>query len=477
MVADGAVEFTLAGALSAGVAALRGDEQLSIAQFAVDGIVLWRVSLDGAGTPQCRYWPVTAWSVLAPDGALSASDMAALFDGTTGNLIVVLPRGREDHSPALSWLVAAFPRAQVCISKMALDYALRLAIAEQPISATYELVVLRQHPSGRLSMDTLPLMPPGARRDHQERFEIRCSARDGYGTVFAVVARHADQMVYHMVSAMSGPVPPGSYAVTAVLRRPGRVDFQFEGQHVRLKTDTRPWSDIVATVPDRIAPDDPGAHLICLIETSGDADEVAMRIGSVRELIERVSEEAGPRLRVSLVSYGSHAFDVLDDPDGDPIFWAWAADWPMALEQLENLKGRDASAVGYIRAAQLECALATVTLRLTGEDGRRPVLVTAGSRPPFPPRASVASQILPCPNRNDWRRDLHRLEEHYGITFGLLTQPTTVTDARSEVWQRLGAHAWLPIGSSDYGGFAAKLALLGGAENSVPFPLYEPERA
>src|SRR6266700_2135832 len=123
MVADGAVGFTLTGALAAGVAALSGEGRLTIAEFTPDGIVVWRVCRDAVGTPQCHHWPATPWSVLAPDGTLSSDAMRQLLPRPVGTLVVVLPRtprGRDDTGPALGWLRAAFQGAQVHVSDTSL---------------------------------------------------------------------------------------------------------------------------------------------------------------------------------------------------------------------------------------------------------------------------------------------------------------------------------------------------------------------
>jgi hypothetical protein len=137
---------------------------------------------------------------------------------------------------------------------------------------------------------------------------IRCAPGGPRGTVFAVVARDVDS--YSEVSIRSVRLPPGHYTVTAALDRPGRVDFEIDGQPLDLKPDQRRFDDLVAVTP----------------------------------------------------------------------------------RQVERLPP----------AAQLECALAELAQHPDASAGR-PVLVTAGSRPPHPPRADVGTQIMPCPERRDWR--------------------------------------------------------------------------
>ena len=144
----------------------------------------------------------------------------------------------------------------------------------------------------------------------------------------------------------------------------------------------------------------------------------------------------------------------------------WAQSGAEALEQLWRLEGHPAD-VGYPRAAQIECVLTEIAERLTGQEGR-PVLVTVGSRPPFPPRVDPLTEIIPCPNRNDWRRALYLLMDHPGIAFGAISD----RDPDGGVWTSLGTDAFAPVSAFDTRRFAAKLGLL---SVNIPFPLVGPD--
>jgi len=158
----------------------------------------------------------------------------------------------------------------------------------------------------------------------------------------------------------------------------------------------------------------------------------------------------------------------------------WAQGGGAALAALNNLKNRvrarDAVEEGYMRAAQLECVLATVAEELARQDGQgaRPVVVTIASRAAFPHQLDPVSEIVPCPERNDWRRILGELLEHPGIAFGLISDH----DPDEEIWTHLSSGAFASMTDVVFNVqlFAERLGLLSRAED-VPFPLIEPERS
>ena len=204
---------------------------------------------------------------------------------------------------------------------------------------------------------------------------------------------------------------------------------------------------------------------MCVIEVSGPTDQFRRRIDRIQDLIAHTDGTDG-QLSVSLISYGPHAFDRRV-PDEPAKVLAWAADSKTVLLALDKLGERKLVKGEYPRAAQLECALTEVARLLSVRDGR-PVLVTAGSRPPFPPRVDIRSEILPCPDRRDWRRPLQKLYGVPGITFGALPDQ----DADAEIWTRLGREALEPLDVVDVRRFAADLGLCGTAV-PVPFPLID----
>ena len=102
-----------------------------------------------------------------------------------------------------------------------------------------------------------------------------------------------------------------------------------------------------------------------------------------------------------------------------------------------------------------------------GRDGR-PVLVTAGTRPPHPDRVDIHSEIIPCPKRVSWQRVLSNLCETLpDLKLGALCNAGAV----GTIWSSLGRDAIEEVdGVVDVPAFAAKLGLRGSAE-TVPFPL------
>jgi hypothetical protein len=86
----------------------------------------------------------------------------------------------------------------------------------------------------------------------------------------------------------------------------------------------------------------------------------------------------------------------------------------------------------------------------------KPVLVTVGGRPPHPPRVDVATEIIPCPNRVDWRQMVSALRGLPEITsFAVLND-----GAAGEVWRTLGWNGIFGLGA-DIDSLIAALGLRG----------------
>ena len=358
-----------------------------------------------------------------------------------------------------SELLPATHNAPVYYCRAGLDELLRAAIRDSLLTRRYELVVLREEQDGRLQMHCHQLFPPGAERGYSHQLTVRCAPTDDRGTVFAVVTREGRQ--FRPVSLQAALLAPGSYQVTAVLTRPGRVEF--EGLPAELIPDQRRWPDIVRTVPDRLGSWQP-VHLVCVIEISGGKQRLRRRVDRLEQLI-AAADGGGRRLAVSLVSYGPHAVDRFT-PEEPAATLAWATTSDRALGRLRGLINREPAEGEYHRAAQLECALTEVARQLSGRDGR-PVLVTVGARPPHPPRTDHRTEIIPCRDRVDWHRPLDRLADLDGITFGALCDE----DARGEIWHQLGRDALEAVEDVvDVPEFAARLGLREPVQ-CVPFPL------
>lgn len=456
-------------ALRAELAELTEGAVFKIAEFGEEGVVVWEVRRDGNGTPlAARLGPPVPASPGTGSGGFYGERLSPLT-GAGSRLLIVWSAARAERPDEMfEMLRDARPDAPCCSSDTPVAVLLREAIRDSPLTRWYELVVLRRSRSGRLGMDGHPLFPPGAQRGYRCQFRIRCEPGGSRGTVFAVVTREGRR--FRIVSLQSADIPPGLYRPTAVLARPGQVMFQ--DLPAALQPEHRRWSDIVAAVPEKLDRPPP-VHLVCLIEVSGAKEQLKRRIDRVEQLITSAGAVSG-QLVVSVVSYGSHAFDHRQHEEPVTAL-AWAMSGDRALAALGRLRGRTPPEgrrppeEEYPRAAQLECALAEVAGRLTGRDGR-PVLVTVGARPPHPPRVDIRTEILPCPERKDWSWYLSELQAVPGITFGALYD----RGASGAIWPRLGRETLEPLNVVEAARFAADIGLYGPVQY-VPFPLIDQE--
>jgi hypothetical protein len=469
---NGASGATGRGALGKEIAeivrTLGASDTLTIAELAADGVVAWSVRRDLNGTPRATFWSAVPWSSAPEDDQISNPAMDRVIQAA-GEVRVVFVYSAPDGSSAtaaLNWLRTTHPVVSVYRYAEPLGDLLRSVFADDPLTQPYELVTLRQTRSGYLELTGCQLFPSGAQRGDRRPLTVRCEPSDEYGTVFAVVSA-APMRQFRLVSVESANLDPGTYRLTAELRRPGAV--RFHGLPAKLRKDDRRWSDLVAAVPVRLQTAR-RVHLVCAIEVSGNDDQLRDRLDRVDRLIRHVADTARDHLRVSLISYGPHSFDPIE-PEEPTLVLTWAQDTAKTLATLEQLQAQGTARSGYPRAAQIECVLAEITERLNGQEGR-PVLVMVGERPAFPSRVDPVSEILPCPHRNDWRLALQRLREYRGITFGAIRDPGPA----EEIWTHLGRDAFAHLDIFDVRGFVACLDLLDSKAERVPFPLVEPTR-
>jgi hypothetical protein len=463
---------------------------LAIAEFSASGLMVWKIRLDGAGTPHVRYWPHT-WHSVSTQDRLSKHELLDHIRPDDDSHIVLArtdPEGSADWDlgdadRAFATAMSAYPLARVLRSVSSVDNLLKGATARMPLptSVWYELVLLRRSRSGRLELTAQQLFLPEARSGDSRTFTIRCEASDEDGTVFAVAARDA-AFSFELVSMSSARIPPGSYDVTAALLRRGRV--RFDGLPVKLNEDSRSWLDIIASVPDRLDVIGP-AHLIVAIEVCGTTAEVQARVDRARQLIGLVHADADGPVTFSLLTYASHSHDrrTADEPVAT---LAWAESETGSLDRrLGRLRTRDPAVSRYPLGAQIECMLAEVMRRLHGPEAAaagRPVLVTIGEKPAFPSRVDPVTGVIPCPQRNDWRRTFLRLaEEHAGMAFGLIRDDEVEDDLpgnpADDIWRNLGTDASATPVAFDARRFAVDLGLLSATMQYLPLPLAVPEGA
>jgi hypothetical protein len=456
-------------------------EAIMIAEFGVDRLTRWEVRIDRCGTPRVttrsESWATLSRRVAPNDNEteilrfLAPQDEGHLLLARGGADIGALQAGME-----LRRIRGRYARARLLVLPAAssVDGMLGQATARVPLSQWYELVVLERSRSGRLHLAWEPLFEPGSLRGATRTLRVRCEPSGPAGTTFAVVARNGARPT-GLVSMMSAKVPAGTYTLAATLRRPGTVSF--DGLPDSLREDSRGWTEIFGTVPERLTVFEP-VHLIVAVETCGSADQVTAHLDRADQLIRNVANGAEGPLRFSLLTYDSHPHDPrLDD---DPVtVLAWAARDEAVLAHLAVLReqAHTRRRGRYTHAASIECMLAEVASLLQssqpGQPGEgyragRPVLVTVGTRVAFPASRDPRSEILPCPAGHDWVSFFHWLaKDHGSMTFGAICGG----DPDAEVWQLLGKDASAELVALDAWQFAADLRLLRPVAEKIPFPM------
>lgn len=491
---DPGAEAVLAG-LTRDISRLPLGKVLTIAEFAVSGVTVWKVRPDSSGTPRVWYW-LHDWSSLRTWDLLNEGELLDRLRPEDDTRIVLARTGRAEPDGkadpdtlearevdrAFDIARDKYPHARAFRSAGSVDGLLREATARVPLppSLWYELVLLRRRASGRLGLTVQQLFLPEARRDDTRPFTVRCEASDENGTAFAVVSRDA-AFSFELLSMASARIPRGTYNVTATLLRPGRV--RFDGLPVRLQEDSRSWLDILAVLPDRLEMIGP-VHLMVAVELCGSVSAVQTRVDRASQLIDQVRDGSDGPVAFSLVTYASHSHDRRID-DEPVTALAWAETDVNRLERcLRSLRARVPAVSLYPRAAQIECMLAEVARRLHEPDAvaaGRPVLVTVADKPAFPYRIDPRTQIIPCPRRNDWRSLLRGLaDDHAGMSFGVIRdveddeQPENPAD---DIWRSLGADSSAGLHAFNAHRFAVDLGVLSTTVEYLPLPLAVPEGA
>lgn len=472
---DGDADAFLARLVSE-IAGLGVGRALTIVEFSPGHANVWEVRLDRSGTPRVRYW-TKPWTDLSDASELSRQELHDFIQPEDPSRLMFVRSGDGGYDSydglAVDLARPQFRAAPLYRCDEAADDLIGAATASVPLVQWYELAVLRRTVSGRLIPTGQLLFPPGARRgDHPRQFTIQCEQADDQGTVFAVLARDDDEdpPAYGLVSLESARLTPGAHDVTATLVRPGKVRFRVDGLAGLTSPDPRTWFEILAAVPERLPPSAP-VHLITVVELCGPERLFLQRIDCAERLVETIAAEARGTVSYSLAGYASHAFARMEtDIPVEVLSWAGSAH--AMLGALGHLGSQGALSDGSQHAAKLECALHQVSVRLAGSGAQaaRPVVVTIGSRPPFPAKQEHISEILPCPNRKDWRQDLRQLSDKYpGIAFGAIHDGYPEVEA----WKHLGSDARSRPDAFDVRQFTVNLGLLSPTTQFVPLPLTE----
>lgn len=469
-------------ALSGELERLTGNATFTVAEFATETATIFQVYRDEHGTPAAVTWNyrcVDGVRMVAdhePDQwSVTTADPAQFYRRVAPRLIVrppdPLPRGLRALLPGPHEMPVP-----VYECREPLRALLRAAMKDSPLVMGYELAVLKRGPDARTGAERAvltgyPLFSPGDTRGTQATVRVTVEPTDGEGSAFAVVTReprpNLPRQAWRLrpVQVQAAVVAPGPYLLTAVLTRPGQVQFQAVPELPLLGCSGRSWDELERLVPGQLTAQVP-AHLICLVELCGSDDRLQQRIDRLEELVNQAQADARP-LRVSVVGYGAHgvAWKVDDRP---PEVRAWAAPGDQAITALRGLTDRRVDEREYQGAAQLECALKLLRERLVAADGR-PVIVTAGGRPAHPPGLDSSLQLIPCPDWVDAMAELGWLIRLPGVTFGALRDSRW----RGGIWERLGRSAMATVDDAvDMESFAAYLGLRV-AVQTVPFPVIE----
>jgi hypothetical protein len=451
-------------ALSDALARLGGNGRFTVVEFGANGATIVRIYRDANGTPRPEE--------PRPDVRASAMRSADAFYRELDPDFIV--RTSAELPAELLDLLPGRRDVPVYECQTSLKELVKVAIKVSPLVLGYQLAVLRQLPDGRLELAGHPLFPVGASTGHEVKIRVRYEATDGDGTTFAVVTRELRPDIpprlqeFQPVQIQSAVVEPGSREVTARLDRPGRV--LFHGLPMLDKSPASPdglrkaWDDRRSRIPQRLAKAE-RVHLVCLIEVSGGDERLNLRIERLAKLI--AEAESGVReLLVSVIAYGPHSVSWAVDEEPYRRL-AWAQPSQVAEQALRGLAGRVADEREYQEAAQLECVLQGVATHLSDDNGR-PVLVTAGGRPPHPHEMDTDTGIIPCPDRVSWRRQLDQIDA-LGTAFGALRDQ----HCRGAIWQALGREATGTVDDAvDMTDFATRLGLRG-AGQTVPFPFID----
>ncbi|HXL88555.1 MAG TPA: hypothetical protein VN969_06145 [Streptosporangiaceae bacterium] len=448
-------------ALDREIGRLQARESFHVVEFAVDGVIFWQISRDNNGTPRAEHWPPRA--VGEDAGEFNRSLVVRrLTDG--GQVIFVRSSPDVISGEVLALFREIIPNMEVIDCIAGFEDVLRASIKDSPLISDYELVLLRKTRSGRLDLEPVRMFTQGQQQpDRSRTIRVKCARSDERGVAFAIVTKERARD-FQLMSIQSAELGPGEYELTAELLRPGRVRFHGLPASVKLRNDHRTWGELLGAVPARLQAPQP-AHLVCLVEVSGTSEQIEKRTDRVREVIRAAGASEG-LLTVSLLSYGAHSFErkIPEEPVRELV---WAAPGAEAFAALDELEQHVPVANDYRYAAQLECALARVAGRVDPREGRL-VILTVGSRRPFPPRADPQLDILPCPHRNNWRKYVEVLS---GKDPRLALGSIHDKDTRDlDVWRELGRTAIFTSDVVDAWHMAATLGI-GAAPVNVPFPL------
>ncbi|WP_157430889.1 hypothetical protein [Actinomadura macra] len=484
--------------------------RLTIVEAGESGIVVTVVDLDGFGLPRPRPRPAVPWTTLVP--ALATGSLQELRFRLAGGLGGVdqgrlwteLHRNLEDQVPLpdgyrLEFVCTApgWPVPERALADLAgfvngpgqnppeawtapdshdprwtpfrltgVDVAAAVddAVAALPLRATLELVVAEVEPrSGKVLPAGAQLFAAGDEVGTERAVHLRCVHPHDEGTVLAVMTWRDDGPRVLFTGVVR--LPAGQHRIRAVLAGAGQVKFIEPGGVV---PDRRSWSELMATLPDRLVPEVTELDVVCVIDLCGGGFESRRRLAS--EFV-RLAKRRFPRpeqLRVAVIGYGRHDFRLGKERSG-VLGGAWLAPAAVALDTLAGLRSVRPDRVP---GAPLEDALHLVAQGVAKIPPRRRVVTLFfGDRPPHPSRDD-ADGLLPCPGRIDWRKQLQRIEQHPGLTSAVVLDSS---ESLGSAWRRLGRTALLRLDQADAGQLAAATHVIVPDSGRLVFPMLDTE--
>lgn len=439
-----------------------------------DGMELNVAVANPTGTPTLvgapRHWD---WSVLIPGLPTTSSlrrfhlaggvgwdggtDPLASMAAATANLPDLrLPRGSAlviTTGPS-SWHVlgriadaaSVYYQAAVVLrhSTVLTDDVADQLIRQAPLTKAYELVLLQPDEHGVNHLSPRRIFGPDANGLSEAQIDVYAPAGVlGSVALPVVVSDHgAPPTTWTPVRLIRAPLPRGLRTTLRVaLDRASNVVFP-DLPHA--EAESRSWSELLAAVPRQLQPI--RSDIVFAVELVA-GEEAQDRLDLVRDAVEAITAEAWSTdlVRVGLIGYGQHTTG-----QGEPVMVV-----PL---------GRPADAAAAVRgwrlrhnrsdfAAAIEDALAAAA-RQAWRDGVTGVLVSVGSRPPYPLRQGE-DRARPCVAQLDWQRELARVEargvERVAVWsdpawVGLTAIDTAILSRTQNAWSALGAGIRLDAG-------------------------------
>lgn len=411
-------------------------------------------SLHGAGGP--AFDPVATFESIAqalPELTLGHGSAVVVVNGAPGwTLITKIADFMAMHYKAATTLVHPLP-----------DNA-----------RSFVESLVRQAPVGR--DHKVVLLDPHGEHGHDGRVHLRL------GTVFAQGERSSKRVGVDLYAPVGAT---GRVSVAMVVNEPGTrpaewqavdiVDVELPRGHAgRLeiafdesgdpvysglpsRAGRRSWPDLLHSVPRRLS--ERRIDVVFAVEAVA-GPGAAERLALLRDVLAALDNEdgGGQWIRVALLAYGQHHGTGAEERPCDTL----ALTRPhLARVEAEQLAPRQN---WYDFAAAAEEALAA-TVRQSWRAGAERVLVTLGSRPPYP-RVQGPDHARPCVAGHDWQAEIASLDAAGVRRLAVWSDPEWGTVDRVDepiagraeaAWQALGAGGRLELGEASVAGLLDRI--------------------